>query len=371
MERLAPLMEEPMDQEEEKERGGRSSRRSKSLKKWLKTRLQFMVFQKKPDMKVLLSVMGCPLFPVPPLSKTSLQQVSSSAQYIIQHFTAATGCKKLARGIKNTFVSGKITMTMVNDPSNSATVGTASSVAHKGCFVMWQMLPEKWLIELVVSGHKVAAGSNGETVWRYTPWLGDHTAKGAIRPLRRALQGLDPLTISSVFSSAQFVGEKEINGKDCFILKLSTDQIDLSQRSDSTAEMIKHVAFGYFCQKSGLLICLEDSSLTRIQTPGTLPTYWETSMSSWMEDYRAIEGGSEVVIAHTGKTDVLISRFGENLKGGISVTRMEEKWTINDVAFDVPGLSVDCFIPPKEMKKDLYHHQEDNHTMFTNLLDER
>lgn len=98
----------------------------------------------------------------------------------------------------------------------------------------------------------------------------------------------------------------------------------------------------------------------RIQIPGTLPTYWETSMSSWMEDYRAIEG-SEVVIAHSGKTDVLISRFGETLKGGISVTRMEEKWTIDDVAFDVPGLSVDCFIPPKEMKMDLHHQDGQKH----------
>lgn len=88
-------------------------------------------------------------------------------------------------------------------------------------------------------------------------------------------------------------------------------------------------------------------------------------MSSWMDDYRAIEG-SEVVIAHSGKTDVLISRFGETLKGGISVTRMEERWTIDDVAFDVPGLSDDCFIPPKEMKMD-FHHQDGSKT-FPNLL---
>ncbi|CAG7867455.1 unnamed protein product [Brassica rapa] len=47
-----------------------------------------------------------------------------------------------------------------------------------------------------------------------------------------------------------------------------------------------------------------------------------------MEDFRTIEV-SEVVIAHSGRTDVLISRFGENLKGGISVTRMEERWTLH------------------------------------------
>lgn len=76
MQRLAPLMEEPMDEEEqEEERGGRRRTRSKSWKKWIKTQLQIIVFPKKPDMKLLLSVMGCPLFPVPPLSKISLQQV--------------------------------------------------------------------------------------------------------------------------------------------------------------------------------------------------------------------------------------------------------------------------------------------------------
>jgi hypothetical protein len=31
---------------------------------------------------------------------------------------------------------------------------------------------------------------------------------------------------------------------------------------------------------------------------------------------------------------------------------MEETWTIDDLAFDVPGLSMDCFIPPKEVQKD-------------------
>lgn len=61
-------------------------------------------------------------------------------------------------------------------------------VSQKGCFVMWQMVPNKWLIELVVGGHKVVAGSDGNVAWRHTPWLGAHAAKGGVRPLRRALQ---------------------------------------------------------------------------------------------------------------------------------------------------------------------------------------
>uniref|UniRef100_A0A0A9JIE5 Uncharacterized protein n=1 Tax=Arundo donax TaxID=35708 RepID=A0A0A9JIE5_ARUDO len=31
-------------------------------------------------------------------------------------------------------------------------------------------------------------------------------------------------------------------------------------------------------------------------------------------------------------------------------TRMEEAWSIEEVAFNVPGLSIDCFIPPTDIK---------------------
>ncbi|EEF25762.1 conserved hypothetical protein, partial [Ricinus communis] len=166
--------------------------------------------------------------------------------------------------------------------------------------------------------------------------------------------GLDPMTISGVFSQAQYMGEKCMSGTDCFILKLSADQADLADRSDTTAEMIKHVIFGYFSQRSGLLVYLEDSYLTRIQTPGTYPTYWETTIATRIEDYRTVEG---VMIAHSGQSSVMITRFGDNLKAGLSITRMEETWAIDDFAFNVAGLSMDCFIPPREVQKD--NSQED------------
>lgn len=162
------------------------------------------------------------------------------------------------------------------------------------------------------------------------------------------------MAVSAVFSGAQYMGEKQISDVDCFVLKLSADQKDLIDRSDNTAEMIKHVIFGYFSQRSGLLVFLEDSYLTRIQSPGTHPTYWETTMSTKIEDYKVVDG---VMIAHAGRSTVIITRFGDNLKAGPAVTRLEESWTIDDVAFNVAGLSVDCFIPPKELQKD--HLEED------------
>lgn len=63
-----------------------------------------------------------------------------------------------------------------------------SKSAEHGWFVLWQMMPDKWYMELALEGSTVQAGSNGKLVWRYTPWLGAHAAKGPVRPLRRALQ---------------------------------------------------------------------------------------------------------------------------------------------------------------------------------------
>nr|GEU94916.1 protein FAR-RED impaired response 1-like [Tanacetum cinerariifolium] len=54
-------------------------------------------------------------------------------------------------------------------------------VSQKGCFVMWQMVPNKRLIELAISGHKVVAGGDGNVAWRHTPWIGYHAAQDGIQ----------------------------------------------------------------------------------------------------------------------------------------------------------------------------------------------
>ncbi|KAI3417731.1 uncharacterized protein J3R85_014178 [Psidium guajava] len=359
MSRLAPVSEEPVDDESIRS----CSKRGRSWRDWLRTHLSFPFSKKTSHLKVLLSVLGCPLFPVSVHQKTPFTEVSSSAQYIVQHFTAATGCRKLDGRVKNMFATGKVVMAMAEEvgPSGASAAPSttmASSVSQqKGCFVMWQMVPDKWLIELVLGDQKVVAGSNGSVAWRHTPWLGAHTAKGSLRPLRRALQGLDPVTIAAVFSSSEYMGEKRIGDGDCFVLKLSADQMDLSDRSDSTAEMIKHVAFGYFSQKNGLLVHLEDSYLTRIQSPGTHPMYWETLMATQIRDYREVDG---IMIAHSGQSSAIITRFGDDrLREGPAITRLEETWIIDDFAFNVPGLSADSFIPPKDVRKDHFPSGDD------------
>ncbi|KAF9593329.1 hypothetical protein IFM89_021498 [Coptis chinensis] len=347
MSRLEPLSEEPTNEENNKK-----SKKGQSWRNWLKNQF-YPLFNKKSDLKILLSVLGCPLFPISLHPKQPIVQVASSAQYIIQHYTAATACRKLEGRVKSIYAIGKVKMVMVEELASSTSTATTASAPHDGCFVLWQMVPDKWLIELVVTEHKVIAGSDGNVAWRHTPWLGAHTAKGGVRPLRRALQGLDPVTVAAVFSTADFMGEKRMWDEDCFALKLSLGDTTLTERSDSTADIIKHVIIGYFSQRSGLLVHLEDSHLTRIQSPGAHPIYWETIMGSRIEDYRAVDG---VMIAHSGLSTVTLTRFGNNVKAGPQVTRMEETWTIDDIVFNVPGLSMDCFIPPEEVRNE---YQED------------
>ncbi|MBA0771618.1 hypothetical protein Gotri_007111 [Gossypium trilobum] len=357
-EALAPLMEGPDPDGGEV---GDSKRVGSGLGQWVKGQLSrtpsvASMSYRRSDLRLLLGVMGAPLAPVhvsstDPLPLLSIKDTpieTSSAQYILQQYTAASGGQKLQNSIRNAYAMGKLKMVACEYETPTTTVKNrnVSKCAESGGFVLWQMNPDMWYVELAVGGSKVHAGCNGKLVWRHTPWLGAHTAKGPVRPLRRALQGLDPRTTASMFADARCIGEKKINGEDCFILKLCTDPQTLKARSEGPAEIIRHVLFGYFSQKTGLLVQMEDSHLTRIQSNGGDAVYWETTINSFLEDYRSVEG---IMVAHSGRSVVTLFRFGE-VAMSHTKTKMEEAWTIEEVAFNVPGLSVDCFIPPGDLR---------------------
>ncbi|XP_057794371.1 uncharacterized protein LOC131010752 [Salvia miltiorrhiza] len=305
------------------------------------------------DLRLLLGVLGAPLGPVhvtnnEPLPHLCIKDTPiecSSAQYILQQYLAASGGQKVQSSVQNAYAMGSVKM-VTSDIETATKVLKSRNSAESGSFVLWQMNPDMWYVELALGGSKVHAGCNGTLVWRHTPWLGAHAAKGPVRPLRRALQGLDPGTTASMFVNARCTGEKQINGEDCFTLKLCADPHTLKARSEGPAEIIRHVLFGYFSQKTGLLVHLEDSHLTRIQTNGGDAVYWETTISSFLDDYKPVEG---IMIAHSGRSVVTLFRFGETAMSHTK-TRMEEAWTIEEVAFNVPGLSMDCFIPPAELR---------------------
>lgn len=314
--------------------------------------------------RLLLGVMACPLCPVsvsscspthdddsfpPRISLTGHIPIeSSSAQYIVQQYIAATGCTKLYTSLKNSYTMGKLKMLATDYETPSKVSRNLPRSAEIGCFVLWQFMPDMWSVELVVGCNKVHAGSNGEFVWRQTPWLGSQAAKGPARPLRRAIQGLDPRTTAKLFVEARFVGEKRIREEDCFILKVAASPAALAERNDGSAEVIRHALFGYFSQKTGFLVYVEDSHLTRIEYTGNDAVYWETTIETTIDNYKPVDG---VMIAHSGRSVVTVFKFGGQLGMTSTKTRIEETWTIEEIVFNVPGLSMDFFTPPAEIRK--------------------
>ncbi|KAI5081116.1 hypothetical protein GOP47_0004299 [Adiantum capillus-veneris] len=370
-ESLAPLMEGPTPENFDRE--SRKEGRWGSLQ-WVKGQLlmktpsmpraiskshrfdSHMDAYRRSDLRLLLGVLGAPLAPVavvdmesiPLLSVKSIPMETSSAQYIVQQYVCATGVGKLCE-VKNSYAMGRVKMLATEFETSSQLVRTKnlSKSLETGFFVMWQMASNMWNVEMAVGGSKVHAGSDGKLVWRHTPWLGSHASKGPVRPLRRALQGLDPRIIASMFWRARCIGEKKVRGEDCFILKLAADPTTLSCRSEGSTEIIRHVLFGYFSQKTGLLMQVEDSHLTRIQsTCGGDAVFWETNIDSTVDDYREVE---RVMIAHAGKSVVTLFRFGE-VAMSHSKTRVEEEWAIDEVAFNVAGLSAELFMAPSDIR---------------------
>lgn len=161
-------------------------------------------------------------------------------------------------------------------------------------------------------------------------------------------QGLDPRATANLFIDAVCIGEKIINEEDCFILKLDTSQSALEAQSGPKYEIIHHTIWGYFSQRSGLLVKFEDSRLLSVKSSRDdgEGVFWETSTESVIEEYKYVEG---VNIAHSGKTFVTVFRYGE--QSANHKRELQEKWKIEEVDFNIFGLSNDFFLPPTEFKK--------------------
>jgi hypothetical protein len=140
--------------------------------------------------------------------------------------------------------------------------------------------------------------------------LGSHATKGPAQPLRRAIRGLDPKKIARMFVNARCVGEKRIEEEDFFILKLAASPAALAEHNDGSTEIIWHALFGYFNQKTGFLVYVEDSHLTQIESTRNDVVYWETTIETTIDHYKPVDG---VMIAHSGlDTSYLLARCGEN-----------------------------------------------------------
>lgn len=82
-----------------------------------------------------------------------------------------------------------------------------------------------------------------------------------------------------------------------------------------------------------------------MKTKGDDGVFWEMSSESVIEDYRYVEG---INIAHTGRTKVTVFRYGE--QSANHKREMEESWKIDEVDFNIWGLSMEIFLPPTDLK---------------------
>lgn len=118
------------------------------------------------------------------------------AKYIVKQYIAAIGGEKALNSIESMYAMGKVKMAASDFCSREKSLNSNKGMKMKslrsqgemGGFVLWQKGPELWCLELVVSGCKISAGSDGKVAWRQTPWHHSHASRGPPRPLRRFLQ---------------------------------------------------------------------------------------------------------------------------------------------------------------------------------------
>lgn len=120
----------------------------------------------------------------------------------MKQYTAAVGGEKALGCIDSMYAMGKVKMAAsefsAGEGSVNSKVVKVRNLRHGGGgevggFVLWQKRPELWCLELVVSGCKISAGSDGKVAWRQTPWRHSHASRGPPRPLRRFLQVSNPI----------------------------------------------------------------------------------------------------------------------------------------------------------------------------------
>nr|GEW32451.1 hypothetical protein [Tanacetum cinerariifolium] len=273
---------------------------------------------------------------------------ASTAKYIVQQYIAATGGLAALNSVSSMYVVGEVNMVQgqVNEDCQDKAPSTKDG-SESGAYMLWQKSPDLWYLELVVSGSRVSAGSDGAVSWSQSSLNPSQSSKGPPRPLRRFFQGLDPRSTANLFLNAVCIGERIIVNEDCFILKLDTSQDILNAHSKPNMETVHHIIQGYFSQKTGLLIQFEDTKLVKIKSTRKgcdQFVYYETSMESSIEDYRYKDG---VGIAHNGKTVTSIHRYGQGQKGR---WKIEETCTIKEVEFNICGLATDSFLPPPDAK---------------------
>ena len=118
-------------------------------------------------------------------------QEASTAKYIVQQYTAATGGQPALNSVQSMCVTGHVRIRASDFQQGGGEdecVELKTSREEVGGFVLWQKNPDLWCLELLVPGCKVICGSNGKLSWRHSSNQQTPISNGPPRPLRRFLQ---------------------------------------------------------------------------------------------------------------------------------------------------------------------------------------
>ncbi|KAJ0025578.1 hypothetical protein Pint_08935 [Pistacia integerrima] len=355
---LDTVLEVPIPEEMFIKMGSTAALRWSNLRQLMKAqshysdRSSYLQAKSNNEFMALLKLVGSPLisFQVQldspfsrPIKDSSIE--ASTAKYIVQQYVAATGGQAAYNTVNSMYAVGQVKMQGSEMQQGDDSVHARGN-CEAGGFVLWQKNPDLWCLELVVAGFKVSAGSNGKVAWNQSSSQPNHAHRGPARPLRRFFQGLDPRCTANLFLDAVCIGEETIDNEACFVLKLESTPNVLKAQNSANTEIVHHTVWGYFSQRTGLLIKFEDTKLVRMKTvKGNDNVFWETSMASTIDDYRYVDS---LNIAHTGKTVTTLYRYGgaHNHK-----RKIEETWRIEDIDFNICGLTYETFLPPAEVKK--------------------
>ncbi|KAL8172004.1 hypothetical protein V2J09_023808 [Rumex salicifolius] len=325
--------------------GGSAALRWQNMRSWLKSSRfgddSGYNYGNYNEFMLLFKLVGSSLIPFPvqldvtessnPI-RDSPSMEASMAKYILHQYIAATGGIFALNSVSSICAVGQVEIISSNIHQSGTTEESTSGrqSCDVGGFVLWQKNPDLWYLELVVSGCKLSAGCDGNFAWSQTSSNLALISRCAPRPLRRFFQGLDPRAIASLFSEAVHIGEKTINEEDCFILKRETTPESLMSQSTPNTELMHHTVWGYFSQRTGLLVQYVDG----------------------------------IRIAHGGRTNATLYRYGGayNHRG-----RVEETWRIEEVDFNIWGLSLDSFSAPSDVRSEFLAKSKDN--TFTPYLD--
>ncbi|GAA0158421.1 lipase [Lithospermum erythrorhizon] len=355
---METILEVPIPEELFASMGNNAPLRWQNMATWMKAQTPDkwaspVISGRYNELSFLLYILGSPVLPLQvqvdhtisrPVRHSSIE--ASTAKYILQQYVAATGGPPALSAVNSICAIGQIKFSASEFHQGDKTVRFRNT--DSGGFVIWQRNPDSWCMELLVSGCKVISGSNGRLSWRQSSNQQIPVAHGSPRPLRRFFQGLDPRAIANLFVDAVCIGEKIIKDEDCFILKLDTSQSILEEQSCQKYEIIHHTIWGYFSQRSGLLVKFEDSRLLSVKTSRDDGdgVFWETSTESVIDDYKYIDG---VNVAHGGRTTVTVFRYGE--QSANHKRELQENWNIEEVHFNIKGLKQEFFMPPTDFNK--------------------